>query len=99
MKALEKVELLTLSYRGDYEVCRLLCESVDRFVPADIEHRLAVPRADLDLFASLANSRRRLIAQEDLLPNWFVPVPRWLVRLVRLRRRVLTTAGVSSAVA
>jgi hypothetical protein len=91
MKALEKVELLTLSYRGDYEVCRLLCESVDRFVPADIEHRLAVPRADLDLFASLANSRRRLIAQEDLLPNWFVPVPRWLVRLVRLRRNLYLT--------
>lgn len=91
MKALETVELLTLSYRGDHEVCRLLCESVDRFVPADIVHRLAVPRADLGLFASLANSRRRLVAQEDLLPNWFVPVPGWLLRLVRLRRNLYLT--------
>lgn len=91
MSTAEKIQLLTLSYRGDYDVCRLLCESVDRFVPQEIEHRLAVPRADLDMFASLGNGRRRLLAQEELLPSWFVRAPEWLLRLARLRRNLYLT--------
>lgn len=84
------IELLTLSYRGDYEVCSILCESVDRFVPNEIGHRLAVPRADLELFSHLATPRRQLVAEEDILPSWFrrlpMPSPRWR-RFLRLPRR------------
>lgn len=84
------MEFLTLSYRGDYEVCRMLCESMDRFVPQDIQHRMVVPRADLELFSALASPRRRLVAEEDVLPRWFrrapMPAPRWR-KLLRLPRR------------
>ena len=84
------VEILTLSYRGDFEVCRLLCESVDRFLPADIVHHLVVPGADLELFSALTSPRRRLTAEEALLPRWFrrmpMPPPRWR-KLLRLPRR------------
>ena len=90
MRTGDSMELLTMSFRGDYEVCRVLCESVDRFVPQGIEHCLIVPRADLDVFASLANHRRRLIAEEDILPPWFfrIPMPSpQLRRLLGLPRR------------
>lgn len=84
------IEILTKSYRGDYEVCRLMCASVDRFVPAEIAHRLVVPHADMTLFSPLATQRREIVAEEDLLPGWFrslpLPGPRWR-RLLRLPRR------------
>lgn len=89
------VELLTLSYSGDFEVCRLLCQSMDRFVPADITHRLIVPRADLPLFAPLASKTRKLEAQDHYLPAWFkrvpMPSPKWRRRLHLPRRDVYVT--------
>lgn len=89
------VELLTLSYSGDFEVCRLLCQSIDRFVPADITHRLIVPRADLALFAPLASRTRKLEAQDHYLPAWFkrvpMPSPKWRKRLHLPRRDVYVT--------
>jgi len=67
--------LITCSFSGDLDVCRLLCESVDRFVPEAIAHTLYVPEKDRPLFAPLASARRRILAQEDLLPRWFVKLP------------------------
>lgn len=69
------VSLVTCSFRGDLEVCRLLCESVDRYVPADIAHILYVPTEDMTLFADLAAPRRILRPQEALLPRWFWKLP------------------------
>jgi hypothetical protein len=67
--------LLTMSYRGDLELCQLLCRTIDAFVPATFEHVLAVPRADLKFFAPLGNARRRLITQDELLPSWLFRLP------------------------
>ncbi len=53
--------LVTCSFAGDRELCRLLCESIDRFVPETIGHALFVPARDIGLFAGLA-TRRRAIA-------------------------------------
>lgn len=89
------VEFLTLSYSGDFDVCRLLCKSMDRFVSADITHRLIVPRADLALFAPLAGKTRKLEAQDQYLPAWFrrvpMPPPKWRKRLHLPRRDVYVT--------
>ncbi len=78
------VSILTLSFRGDFELCRLLCESVDTFVPGTIEHVIAVPRADLSLFKTLANGRRRIATQEEFLPPWLrrIPLPGPILRRV-----------------
>lgn len=90
--AMTRVSLLTLSFRGDLELCRLLCETTDRFVDPAISHVIAVPRADSPLFASLANDRRSIIAQEGLLPGWLIklplPSPAWRKRLLLPRRNV-----------
>jgi hypothetical protein len=90
-----QANLITCSFRGDLDVCRMLCESIDRFVPETIPHSLYVPRADLPLFADLASSRRMVAAQEDLLPRWFVklplPSPEWRRRLHLPRRNMYVT--------
>lgn len=82
--------LATCSFRGDFEVCKALCESVDRFVPPEIEHWLIVPAKDLALFRPLASSRRRILAESDFLPRGFVKIPSppaWIRRRVSLLRR------------
>lgn len=90
-----EANLITCSFRGDLDVCRMLCESVDRFVPETIPHSLYVPRADIPLFADLASPRRTIRAQEDLLPRWFVklplPSPEWRRRLRLPRRNMYVT--------
>ncbi|WP_018181869.1 DUF6492 family protein [Kaistia granuli] len=90
-----QANLITCSFRGDLDVCRMLCESVDRFVPETIPHSLYVPRADIPLFADLASDRRTIGAQEDLLPRWFVklplPSPEWRRRLHLPRRNMYVT--------
>ena len=87
--------LVTCSFAGDFDVCRLLCESIDRFVPETIGHRLYVPAKDAPLFAGLASSRRTIATQESLLPRWFwqvpLPAPHWRRRLRLPRRNVYLT--------
>lgn len=89
------VELLTISYRGDFDACTVLCDSVDRFVPESVAHRLVIPRADMAIFEPLVTRRRRLVAEEDLLPAWFVrapmPPPRWRKFLHLPRRDIYLT--------
>ena len=87
--------LLTCSFAGDLDLCALLCESVDRFAPAGVEHYLFVPARDRAAFARFASPRRRILAQEDLLPRWFfkapLPSPAWRERLGLPRRNVYLT--------
>ncbi|MEL6735783.1 MAG: DUF6492 family protein [Pseudomonadota bacterium] len=72
--------LITPSYAGDFERCRLLCESVDQFVSDGSHHYVLVAAEDVDLFAPLANPRRTVVDERELLPDWlkFLRVPDWL---------------------
>ena len=87
--------ILTCSFRGDFEICSMLCESIDRFVPETIKHKLYVPAADLNLFRPLANARRSVISEDLLLPRWFwkIPMPdaHWRRRLFLPRRNFYLT--------
>jgi hypothetical protein len=93
--ALAMASLVTCSYSGDLDVCRLLCESVDRFVAPEIGHKLYVPAKDVPLFAEFASPRRTIATQESLLPRWFwkvpLPSPAWRARLGLPRRNVYLT--------
>lgn len=92
---MSRIEIITLSYAGDFEMCRVLCDSIDRLVPQDMVHRLFVPRSDLALFAPLSSARRVVVAEEELLPWWFprlpMPAPRWRKLLFLPRRNVYVT--------
>lgn len=84
--------LLTLSFAGDFPACRLLCETVDRFVAPEVPHWLVVPKGDLALFGMLANARRQVLPEEAMLPPWLhklpMPGPQWRRRLHLPRRNL-----------
>ena len=61
------VAIATPSYSGDFERCRLLCASIDRFVSGHAVHYLLVEDRDLELFAPLAGPRRQVIPESALL--------------------------------
>ncbi|WP_020179867.1 DUF6492 family protein [Methylopila sp. M107] len=82
--------LSTCSFRGDFDACKVLCESVDRFVSPEIMHQLIVPQQDLELFGTLRSPRRRVLPEGEFLPRGFfkIPMPSTkLRRALRLPRR------------
>lgn len=50
---MKKLAFITQSYKNDYKECALLCESMDRFLPKEIDHFIFVNDEDYDLFLSL----------------------------------------------
>ena len=67
--------IVTPTFRGDFERCSLLVESVDRHVPRSVHHYLVVDRRDVPMFRPLASARTRLLVVEDIIPWWIVRVP------------------------
>ncbi|HEX2019303.1 MAG TPA: DUF6492 family protein, partial [Aurantimonas sp.] len=63
------------SYRGDFERCRLLCESIDRRVTGHTRHLVLVEARDVAMFRSLAGPRREIVDERELLPAWLRPFP------------------------
>jgi Family of unknown function (DUF6492) len=63
--------VITPSYRGDFERCRLLCRSMDAFVTGPWHHYIIVETVDLELFRPLAGPRRTILEMEALLPSSF----------------------------
>lgn len=75
--------LVTPSYRGDFERCALLVESVQRFVPK-VPHYLLVDRRDLAVFEPLAGEQTHVLAAESMLPWWIFRPPlvdKWFMNL------------------
>ena len=69
------VAIITPSYAADYERCRLLCDSIDVYVTGVKDHYILVDSEDYPLFSSLASSRRHIIDERDILPDWL-----WVMR-------------------
>jgi Family of unknown function (DUF6492) len=67
--------LVTPSFRGDFERCAVLVESVARHVPATVPHYLVVDRRDVEMFRALEGRNTRLLVVEDLIPWWIVRIP------------------------
>lgn len=63
--------VITPSYRGDFERCRLLCQSIDAFVSGIWHHYIIVETVDLVLFKPLAGPSRTILEMEALLPSSF----------------------------
>ncbi|MBC8129247.1 MAG: hypothetical protein H7Y08_02860 [Rhizobiaceae bacterium] len=70
-----RTAIVTSSYRGDFERCRLLCESIDARVDGITRHLILVEQADVALFRQLAGPRREIVSERDLLPFWLRPFP------------------------
>lgn len=80
-----QLQIITPSYRPDFERCRLLCETMDRYVSSEFHHVIIVDSADYRLFKSLFGTRREVIQKEDLLPSWIWPTQ---LTLGHYRRRI-----------
>ncbi|MBB2969690.1 DUF6492 family protein [Mesorhizobium sp. RMAD-H1] len=80
-----KTAIATASYAGDFERCRLLCETLDAHVTGFTRHYLLVESEDVRLFRQLENARRVVVDERDLLPAW---LRAWPDPFSRGRRRI-----------
>ncbi|MEP0942516.1 MAG: DUF6492 family protein [Rhizobiaceae bacterium] len=62
--------LITPSHAADFEHCRLLCDSIDRFVTDRPDHYILVDNDDYEQFLTLAGPRRHIVNELDILPSW-----------------------------
>jgi hypothetical protein len=62
--------IITPSYRGDYERCQLLCESMDALVTGPWHHYIIVDRIDFELFRPMQSEKRTILIVENILPPW-----------------------------
>lgn len=69
-----KCAFVTQSYKADFEECRLLCESIDRFAP-DLEHFIFVNDEDYRLFTALDYGNHRVYRKSTVLPRYLVRLP------------------------
>lgn len=77
--------VITASYAPDLERCRLLCETMDRFVTGVGTHYLLVEHRDVALFRQFESAHRVVIDERDLLPSWLRP---YWDPTSRFRRRI-----------
>ncbi len=69
-----KVAIITQSYKNDYKECKLLCESIDKFVPS-IDHFIFVNDEDIDLFQDLNYGLHHVLKKSTILPWFLIRVP------------------------
>jgi hypothetical protein len=67
--------LVTPSFRLDLERCRLLRDSVERWVAPHVRHYLVIDRRDVEMFKPLMSSRTELLVVEDITPRWIFRIP------------------------
>ncbi len=76
--------MITMSYWKDLERCRLLVESVRRFVDPPVTHYLVVDRRDVPLFREFEGPHTKVVTVESVVPWWIFRVPfakRWWLSL------------------
>jgi hypothetical protein len=62
--------IVTPSYRGDLERCRILCRSMDTFVVGNWHHYILVDARDAAAFRAFQSPRRSVLVIESILPAW-----------------------------
>ncbi len=82
-----KTVIVTPSYAPDFERCKILCESVKKFVTSYDRHILIVDRKDLSLFKTITGPKIEIITKESILPRWIKKIPfskKWWLSLKTL---------------
>jgi hypothetical protein len=67
--------LITPSFRLDFERCKLLVESAERWVAPHVHHYLVIDRRDVPMFSPLGSSRTSILVVEDIIPPWLFRLP------------------------
>lgn len=71
---MKKIAIVTQSYKNDFDECKLLCESIDRFAP-EIDHFIFVNNEDYKLFQELHYGRHKVHKKGEILPWYLVRLP------------------------
>ncbi len=69
-----KVAIVTQSYKNDFDVCSLLCESIDRFAPS-IKHFIFVNDEDYHMFQILNYGNHVVYKKSTVLPWYLIRIP------------------------
>ncbi len=69
------ISVMTASYAGDFERCRLLCETMDRHTTGFRRHYLLCAPHDVERFQALASPNRIVIDEREILPRWLRAFP------------------------
>lgn len=69
------VAIITPSFAPDFNRCKLLHETIQRFAPPSVKHYVIVDRIDYSLFSQLKSSSTEICVVEDLLPWWIRKTP------------------------
>lgn len=64
----QKFCLVTVTYAGDLERFKRLCDSIDKIMP-NVVHYVLVDKVDYDAFAHMASDKRPIITTDQLLPQ------------------------------
>jgi hypothetical protein len=67
MTSKTKTAFITPSYHGDFERCRLLCETTKAFLPAGVEHILIIDQRDHAQFKPLESGPVRIAISENVM--------------------------------
>jgi hypothetical protein len=70
------ISIITPSYHGDYERCKLLCKSVDKHVIGFSFHYIIVNDGDYNLFKHLEGEKRKIMKYSDVIPKRLKVIPR-----------------------
>ena len=70
-----RMAVITKSFAPDFELCAALNRSVLENSPDTVDHRIIVPRSDLELFSRLKGARTHICCEAELLPRVFVRLP------------------------
>jgi hypothetical protein len=74
------ISILTPSYHGDYERCKLLCKSIDKRVTGHSTHYIIVNDGDYTLFKHLEGEKRRVLKYSDVIPSRLKVLPRGIFK-------------------
>ena len=67
--------IITPSFKPDFERCRLLSQSIDKFSKSPMHHYIIVDKKDYKLFQQLEGSSRKVLTVESILPWWIYKIP------------------------
>lgn len=67
--------IITPSYDKDFERCKLLVESIKKYVTQNVNHYIIVEEKDEQLFESLVDENINIILKEKILPKRIIRLP------------------------
>lgn len=70
-----KFAVITPSYAPDFERCKLLCKSLQRFAVSPYTHYIVVDQRDLHLFQALKDDNTKIMTVESIIPKWIKRFP------------------------